>query len=319
MGINALGRTWSGLLASQSNVAMGQKASAPHFRPAAEGQFPNFKLVQLSSFVEFATTRFSQNPPLAGLGPDTDGLQVPRKRSSRRKHQPLGLEILHEDRDVIVVNKAAGLLTIGTGRDGGRTAHAALDDYVKKGNPKSRKRVFIVHRLDRDTSGALVFARTEEAKTTLQENWADVKKTYLAFVEGHPDPPEDTTSSHLVENAARRVYSSNDPKAGRLSHTKYKVLKTVGTRTLLEIDLLTGRKNQIRVHLADRGWPIVGDAKYGRKIRNNKRLALHSHTLSFTHPYSGKKLTFTAPIPDTFHRMSAAPKPEPVRKKPERD
>ena len=100
----------------------------------------------------------------------------------------MGMDILHEDRDVIVVNKAAGLLTIGTGKDGGRTAHAALTDYVKKGNPKSREQIFIVHRLDRDTSGAVVFARTEAAKITLQSNWKSAEKTYLAFVEGHPEP-----------------------------------------------------------------------------------------------------------------------------------
>lgn len=235
---------------------------------------------------------------------------MPRKRPSRRKkHQPLGLEILYEDRDIIVVDKAAGLLTIGTGRDDGRTAQAALTDYVRKGNHKSRERVFIVHRLDRDTSGAIVFARSEEAKFTLQENWAEAEKTYLAFVDGHPDPPEGAISSYLVESGARRVYSTNNKTAGKLSHTKYKVLKTVGERSLLEISLLTGRKNQIRVHLADKGWPIVGDAKYGGKIRHNKRLALHSHVLSFNHPHSGERLTFTAPAPDTFHKMAAAPPP----------
>lgn len=236
--------------------------------------------------------------------------QRPRRRS---KHQPLGLDILHEDRDIIVVSKAAGLLTIGTGRDAGRTAHAALSDYVRKGNPKSRERVFIVHRLDRDTSGVLVFARSEEAKEALQANWRDAEKTYLAFVEGHPEPPEDTITSYLVENDARLVYSTQDPSKGRLSHTRYKVLKTVGDRALLEISLITGRKNQIRVHLADRGWPIVGDAKYGKKIRDCKRLALHSHTLSFAHPYSSERLTFTAPIPATFHQMAAAPPPEPPK------
>jgi RluA family pseudouridine synthase len=244
---------------------------------------------------------------------------VPRKKTRRSKHQPLGLDILYEDRDIIVVSKAAGLLTMGTGRDGGRTAHAALTDYVKKGNPKSRECVFIVHRLDRDTSGALVFARSEEAKMTLQENWGDVEKTYLAFVQGHPDPAEDTISTYLVENSSRQVYSTKDTKAGRLSHTRYKVLKTVGDRALLEIRLITGRKNQIRVHLADRGWPIVGDSKYGGKIRHNKRLALHSHTLSFAHPYHGRPLTFTAPIPDTFHLMAAAPSPGTPHDEPGRD
>lgn len=222
----------------------------------------------------------------------------------------MGLEILHEDRDIIVVNKSAGLLTMGTGRDGGRTAHAALDDYVKKGNYKSRERIFIVHRLDRDTSGALVFARTEKAKRALQDNWEKAEKTYLAFVEGHPDPEEGTIESYLAENEARRVFSTTDKRKGKHSTTRYKVLKTVGKRALLEITLLTGRKNQIRVHLADEGWPIVGDGKYGRKIRDNKRLALHSRTLTFDHPYSGKRMTFEAPVPATFHKMAAAPEPE---------
>ncbi|MGD7654334.1 MAG: RluA family pseudouridine synthase [Verrucomicrobiales bacterium] len=243
---------------------------------------------------------------------------MPHQPKRRRKHQPMGLEILHEDRDIIVVNKTAGLLTMGTGRDGGRTAYAALTDYVRKGNYKSHQRVFIVHRLDRDTSGAIVFARTEEAKLKLQDQWDNVEKTYLAFVEGHPDPPAGTISSHLAENRARRVYSTDNPDEGKLSHTKYKTLKTVGNRTLLEITLVTGRKNQIRVHLADQGWPIVGDAKYGLKIRNARRLALHSHSLTFLHPYSGKELSFTAPVPDTFHLMAAAPPPKSTNESNER-
>ncbi len=243
---------------------------------------------------------------------------MPDKPTIRRKHRPLGLEILHEDRDIVVVSKAAGLLTMGTGRDGGRTAHSALTNYVKKGNPKSRERVFIVHRLDRDTSGALVFARTEAVKRKLQDNWQAVEKTYLAVVEGHPDPAEGTISSHLVESDSLRVSSTNDPRKGRLSHTRYKVVKTVGNRALLEIRLLTGRKNQIRVHLADQGWPIVGDAKYGRPSRDSKRLALHSHTLSFAHPYHGQPLTFTAPVPDNFLRLAGNAKPAAARRRPSR-
>ncbi len=242
-----------------------------------------------------------------------------KKKKAKKKHQPMGLDILYEDRDIIVVSKAAGLLTMGTGRDGGRTAHAALDDYVKKGNYKSYERIFIVHRLDRDTSGALVFARSEKAKLTLQKNWEKAEKTYLAFVEGHPDPASGTIESYLAENDARRVFSTNDSRKGKLSTTRYQTLKQVGKRTLLEITLLTGRKNQIRVHLADKGWPIVGDSKYGKKIRDNKRLALHSHILSFDHPYSGKRMTFTSPAPATFHKMAAAPEPEPAKTQKKKD
>ncbi len=219
------------------------------------------------------------------------------------KHRPFGLEILHEDRDVIVVNKAPGLLSIGTGSDGGRTAHASLMDYVKKGNPKSRERVFIVHRLDRETSGVLVFARTEEAKRTLMMNWGETEKHYLAIVEGHPNPPAGLISSYLVESESMRVYSTNDTERGKLSETEYRVMKTLGSRALLELRLLSGRKHQIRVHLADKGWPIVGDDKYGRNTRGEKGLALHSHRLSFDHPYRGNRLEFTAPPPELFHRI----------------
>jgi len=245
--------------------------------------------------------------PFQNFGP------VQRKRS--KKHQPHGCDILYEDRDIIVINKAAGLLSISTGRSPDRTAYSALMDYVRKGNHKSRARVFIVHRLDKDTSGVLVLARSEEAKRKLQEGWKDTEKTYLAMVHGHPDPPEGTISSYLIENNALNVFSTQDPALGKFSETKYKVVKRVADRALVEIELLTGRKNQIRVHLADKGWPIVGDSKYGRKDREAKRLALHAYKLSVNHPYSGEKIHFTAPIPGAFYRVAASPAPDSPRKK----
>jgi len=225
---------------------------------------------------------------------------VPKNTPGSGKHRPYGLEILYEDRDVIVVSKVAGLLSVGTGRGSERTAYTSLTDYVRKGNSKSRERVFVVHRLDQDTSGALVFARTEDAKSTLQTHWKDAEKLYLAAVEGIPDPPAGLISSYLVESAAMRVHSTSNPAEGKLSETRYQVIKTRGNRALLEITLLTGRKNQIRVHLSERGWPIVGDEKYGRKSGTHERLALHSHQLSFDHPYHGKRMGFTAPLPHSF-------------------
>lgn len=223
----------------------------------------------------------------------------------------MGMEIIHEDRDIIVIDKAAGLLTVGTGQDAGRTAHAALMDYVRKGNPKSPHRVFVVHRLDRDTSGLLVFARSEAAKFTLQDNWEQVEKTYLAVVEGSPRKDEDTLSSHLTENAAGFVYSTRKPGEGKLSLTRYRILEKRGGRTLLEIGLLTGRKNQIRVQLADIGCPIVGDAKYGKADRKSKRLALHARTLAFRHPYDGRCMVFEARPPESFRALLDSPSPPP--------
>lgn len=230
-------------------------------------------------------------------------------RPGTKKHLPMGMEILHEDRDVLVIAKAAGLLTIATDGERERTAHAALMDYVRKGNPKSPHRVFIVHRLDRDTSGLLVFARTEEAKFRLQQAWPDVEKTYLAVVEGTPPKEEDTISSYLAENSVGRVYETRDPEEGKLSHTRYRVRERRGERTVLEVSLLTGRKNQIRVHLAAIGCPIVGDAKYGRADRKSKRLALHSWRLAFPHPWDGRRMEFETPPPSSFLALRQAPPP----------
>jgi len=219
------------------------------------------------------------------------------------KHQPRGLTILHEDRDIIVVEKPCGLLTIGTDRDKTRTAHTILNEYVRKGDPRSRNRVYIVHRLDRETSGILIFARSEAAKIFLQGHWEETDKRYLAVVNGTLPQKTGTISSYLAENSAFTVYSTPDPAAGKLSHTEYTVLKEAKGLSLLEIHLLTGRKHQIRVHLSERGHPIVGDKKYGRANDGSGTLALHARSISFTHPVCGKQMTFATGIPDFFTRL----------------
>ena len=142
-----------------------------------------------------------------------------------KKRQPRGLPILHEDQDILVVAKPAGLLTIGTDREKSRTAHYLLNDYVRKGDPKSRHRVYVVHRLDKDTSGILLFAKSEQAKQFLQEHWQETNKHYLAIVHGRLTPKEGTITSYLAENAAQKVYSTPDPAKGKLSQTAYKVLQ----------------------------------------------------------------------------------------------
>jgi RluA family pseudouridine synthase len=213
---------------------------------------------------------------------------------------PGGLAIIHEDRDIIVVDKPSGLLTISTDREKSRTAYFILTDYVRKGVEKSRNRIFIVHRLDRETSGILVFAKNEEAKFRLQSQWQDTKKKYLAVVHGRCEKREETITTYLAENQAHGVYTTNDARKGKLAHTAYKVLKKTKDFSLLEVDLLTGRKHQIRVHLADIGHPVVGDPRYGqeRKVRN--RLALHAKSISFAHPFSGEQLSFDTKVPAYF-------------------
>ena len=224
-------------------------------------------------------------------------------KSPRLKHQPKGVELLYEDDDVLVINKPCGLLTMGTDRDKSRTAHSILNDYVRKGNSKSRNRIYIVHRLDRDTSGILIFAKSEKAKLILQEQWQNSEKKYLTVVYGELTPKEGVISTYLAENNAFSVYSTQDTTKGKLSHTAYKVLKEAKGFSLLEIHLLTGRKHQIRVHLAEKGHPVVGDKKYGKAGDGYNCLALHAKSLSCTHPINGKPLFFETAIPDYFSRL----------------
>jgi len=233
-----------------------------------------------------------------------DEVAVKEKKKRRGRHQPRGVLVLHEDRDMLVVDKAPGLLTMGTDREKVETAYYRLTDYVRKGNPKSRERVYIVHRLDREASGILVFARSVAAKENLQAQWDRVEKHYLALVHGVPPESEGTFSSYLVENGIHRVHSTTDPKQGKLSYTAYTVLGQSRGVTLLDIHLLTGRKHQIRVHLAEHNLPIVGDKKYGGKRPGERRLALHAKSLAFEHPHSGERCSFATQIPRIFSRIT---------------
>ncbi|MBL7077075.1 MAG: RluA family pseudouridine synthase [Kiritimatiellae bacterium] len=220
-----------------------------------------------------------------------------------KKYQPKGLTFLYEDRDLLVVDKVSGLLTISSETVRENTAYWLLNEYVRKGVQKSRKRVFIVHRLDRDTSGVLVFAKSEEAKRFLQAEWPTFRKQYFAVVHGVPPKSEGVITSYLAENSAHKVYSVSDPKKGKLARTRYKVLKTGTSCSLLEIELLTGRKNQIRVQLSEGGCPVVGDRKYGLERKGRQRLALHAASLTLRHPHSKREMTFTAPLPRYFEHL----------------
>jgi RluA family pseudouridine synthase len=226
-----------------------------------------------------------------------------RRNMPKKRHQPKGLEILYEDKDILVVDKPAGLLTVGTANNKTNTAYYKLTDYVRKGNWKSRNRIFIVHRLDQSTSGVLVFAKTEEAKFRLQSQWKDTEKKYVAVVYGQLAKKEDVISSYLAENKVFIVYSTPDTTKGKLARTAYKVLKESRQFSLLEINLLTGRKNQIRVHLADKGHPVVGDRKYGKHKEAFRRLALHSKSISFKHPTTGRQMTFETRMPNYFNEL----------------
>ncbi|MDT8318831.1 MAG: RNA pseudouridine synthase [bacterium] len=220
-----------------------------------------------------------------------------------KKFQPHGLSILYEDRDILVVDKTNALLTIATDKVRENTAYYLLNKYVRKGNLKSKNRIFIVHRLDRDTSGVLIFAKNETAKRYLQDEWQGFEKKYYAVVHGTLAEKKGLITSYLTENAAHRMYSVDDPEKGKLAKTGYKVLKESSKYSLLEIDLLTGRKNQIRVHFSEKGCPVVGDKKYGIKEKGIKRLALHAVSLTIRHPHTKEKMTFKAEVPAYFKSL----------------
>lgn len=226
------------------------------------------------------------------------------RKQTQKKFQPKGgVTVIHEDNDIIVIDKPSGIPTIGSDRDKSRTVHTILNEYVRKGNPRSNNRIYVVHRLDRETSGILIFAKNEQTKNTLQTHWPETDKHYLAVVHGTPTPRCGTISSYLAENKAFTVYSTQNPSLGKLSQTEYNVLKEHKGFSLLQIHLLTGRKHQIRVHMSEKGHAIVGDKKYGRRNDSYKFLALHACSISFKHPVNGEQLSFKSPMPDYFSQL----------------
>ncbi len=224
-------------------------------------------------------------------------------KSPPKRYQPRGLSILYEDHDILVVDKMSGLLTVSTEKVKENTAYYLLNTYVRKGNQKSKNRVLIVHRLDRDTSGIIVFAKNEKSKRFLQDEWHGFKKKYYAVVHGTLSKKEGVITSYLAENRAHKMYSVDDPEKGKLAKTGYKVLRESKKYSLLEIDLLTGRKNQIRVHFSEKGFPVAGDKMYGEKDKGIKRLTLHAASITLLHPNTKEKITFETTVPAYFKSL----------------
>ena len=220
----------------------------------------------------------------------------------KKAHRPRGLEIIYEDRDLLVINKEVGLLTMSFHRDELQTAECILTDYLRKGAARSRLRAYTVHRLDRETSGLLIFAKTEAVQQHLKDHWKEVDKEYRAVVHGTLKDKSGTVSGYLAEDDDQFVYLTDQTK-GKWSETQYEVICENKLFSELKINLLTGRKNQIRVHFADLGHPVAGDAKYGPKGKKFERMALHSRFIAFNHPHSGKRMIFEAPVPEFFTRL----------------
>lgn len=220
------------------------------------------------------------------------------------------IKLVYEDAHVLVINKGYGILSMGTDNVKTGTAYSVMREYVKYHDPRAQ--VFIVHRLDRDTSGLMMLAKTAEAKDAMQHNWSNmvINRKYVAVVEGVMEKKEGEVRSYLAENSKYEVYSVDDPSKGQLAVTRYRVIATGGGYSLVELELDTGRKNQIRVHMKDIGHPIVGDRKYGAGISPIHRLALHAQTLRFVHPIERREMNFTTPIPARFSALLRRPVPD---------
>lgn len=216
---------------------------------------------------------------------------------------PSKIKILFEDESILVIDKPAGLLSIATDGEKEKTAYFKINSYLNQRDPFKESRIWIVHRLDQGTSGIMVFAKNELIKKKLQEDWGSGTKRYEAVISGKITPPEGEIRTFLIEGSQYKMRSTEDSKKGQLAITRYKTLESSDHFSLLEIDLKTGRKNQIRVHLAEKGKPIIGDEKYGSLINPIKRLALHAVFLEFVHPITQKPISFKSPAPSTFRHI----------------
>lgn len=213
------------------------------------------------------------------------------------------LDIIYEDKEILVLNKPTNKLTIATTKEQNRTLYHEAREYIKKQNP--RNKIFIVHRLDKDTSGVILFTKNEKLKKLFQDNWdfLCVNREYMAIVEGKPKKQKDTIKSYLTESKTLQVYSTNDSKKGKLAITDYEIMASNKSYSLLKINIKTGRKNQIRVHLSDMGCPIVGDKKYKSKTNPINRLGLHANILEIKHPITKKIMKFEAKLPKVMSLM----------------
>jgi 23S rRNA pseudouridine1911/1915/1917 synthase len=226
-----------------------------------------------------------------------------RKPTPNAAQEHLGLKIVHLDDAFVVIDKPTGLLSMGSDREKEKTAHRILNDYLKALTKSRQQQAFIVHRLDRETSGLMLFARSSAIQAALQANWKRVTKKYLAVVEGVPSTSEGTLTDRLVETKSLLVHRVD--QGGEIAITHFRKIGSRDGLALLELTLDTGRKHQIRVQLAGLGCPVVGDRKYGARTDPTRRLALHSCELRFSHPVSGAPMEFRSALPGRLRKLIA--------------
>jgi 23S rRNA pseudouridine1911/1915/1917 synthase len=216
------------------------------------------------------------------------------------------IRLVYEDGALIVLDKPSGLLTAATEHEKTDTLYARLNDYLRGRDSAGPPRALVVHRLDQGTSGLVLFAMSQQVQHLLKDAWSAVEKTYWAVVEGRPNTDMGTITSYLTESKSLKVFSSNHPSpSARLATTHYRLLKTQGGLSLVEVRLESGRKHQIRVHLAGLGCCVAGDKRYGATSDPCHRLALHAGRLALLHPSTGARLKFDSPLPAVLSKLFA--------------
>ena len=288
----------------------------------AEGDYTHYTVEAAQPLLEFllAHTGQSRNKvkdTLHGHGVKVDGQTVTRhdvelqpgqcvsvSRTKRNQHgfSSRWVRIVYEDQWLMVVEKAAGILSMAAGHSS-LNVKQVLDDYLQK--TRQAGRAHVVHRLDRDTSGLMLYAKDMQTEQTLEHNWHDIvyDRRYVALLSGRMEREEGTVQSWLRDNKAYYTYSSPVDNGGKLAITHYRVLEASERYSLVEFRLETGRKNQIRVHAADMGNPVCGDVKYGNGDSPLHRLCLHAYMLCFTHPVTGEPMEFSTPLPTAYRQV----------------
>lgn len=263
-------------------------------------KYPNLSRNNVKSLLARKQVSVNGRPTTAFDAPLKKGDKVTVSRYGAREAKPLPFKIIYEDDEFVAIDKPSGLLSVSDDRETEYTAFNLTYTFLKDQNIKTR--LYLVHRIDKDTSGILLFSKNAEVRDALQEKWNDLvtRRGYFAIVEGRLSKKEDTLTSFLRETSTRLVFVDHEDEGGKEAITHYRVLGETEEFSLLDVSIETGRKNQIRAQFHDLGHDIVGDDKYHAKKDPLKRLGLHAYSLEFKHPFSGQTKKFYAPIPKTF-------------------
>jgi 23S rRNA pseudouridine1911/1915/1917 synthase len=266
-------------------------------------QYPDSPRTRVKKLLQSGVIRINNVPATLNSYPLKPGDIVEiNQHEVKAARVDLPFPVLYEDEHVIVIDKPAGISTSST--DGSKNIQDIISEFLKK-QSKGRVRSYVVHRIDKEVSGVVLFAKSLDIMETIKGKWEETEKHYYALVEGIPAKPEDTIKSWLLEDNTQKVHSTRETANARFSITNYKTIKPVNNYSLLDVSTETGRKNQIRVHLSDIGCPIVGDRKYGASNEFERRIRLHAYSLSFPHPVTGKLITVQSPMPKGFLSIKA--------------